>query len=492
MEFIELADYPLSAGHVIEWQPTARRHWADWPRDNRAVSYNHEHHLRDALEHSRIRDQRHYWLGHAFRIDGPLDPQAWRGALDAWIDRHEGLRSHVTIEGGKPARYTLPPGEIRVHAVDAGRPTSTISTYHLVQGLLDQGTAPSRWPAYVCVTIANRGGFTVVIAADHSILDGYSTITIGSELRQFYAAALDPKCQPPQSNPGSYLDFCDQERSSADAATVDTDGVRTWQEFLSDARTAGESDATTGPLAPTAPLSRVAARPIQLGAGEQQPTRLMQRNLTIEVLDADGADAASAAAREKRQGLFPVLLAAFAAATTEYGAGRDFRTVIPLHTRSEQQWADTLGWFVGLAPFQLDTAAARGIAELIGPAGEELRRVRTAATVPFGRVCELLQARPRISFMVSYMDVRALPLSDTWVETDTRWLRSRNVSDNEFFFWFIRTPSGVTLNTRYPGTTRATRDIHRHVLRMRDLLAEFVRYGDAAIRPIEGAPLSWK
>uniref|UniRef100_UPI002453A465 condensation domain-containing protein n=1 Tax=Nocardia brasiliensis TaxID=37326 RepID=UPI002453A465 len=214
MEFIELADYPLPSGRVIEWLPTATSHWADWPRDTRAVSYNHEHHLRDAVEHSRIRDRRHYWLGHAFRIDGPLDPQAWRTAFDAWIDRHEGLRSHVTIEGGRPARYTLAPGGIRVQPVDAGAPASTMATYRLVNGLLDDGTSPLRWPAYVCVTIANRDGFTVVFAADHSIMDGYSTVSTGGELHALYQAVREGKpARLPDT--GSYVDFCQDERVRA-------------------------------------------------------------------------------------------------------------------------------------------------------------------------------------------------------------------------------------------------------------------------------------
>ncbi|WP_433655456.1 condensation domain-containing protein [Nocardia sp. CA-128927] len=434
------------------------------------------------MEHSRIRDRRHYWLGHAYRIDGPLDPQAWRTAFDAWIDRHEGLRSHVAIEGGQPARYTLPPGEIRVQPVDAGTPTSTMATYRLVHGLLDDGTSPLRWPSYVAVTIANRDSFTVVFAADHSIMDGYSTVSTGGELHALYNAVRAGKSAE-LCDTGSYVDFCHDERVRATAATAENPAVQTWQTFFPE---------NTENSLPCGTLSKVAAAPIEFtGPAEASTRRAPQRNLSVEVLDADAADAASVVAREQGQGLFAALLAAFAVTTTELGAGRDFRTVIPLHTRTEQQWADTLGWFVGLAPFQLDCGPARNLAELIRPAGEELRRTRGAATVPFGRVCELLGTRPRISFMVSYMDVRGAQSAPTWVDTNTRWLRSRNVSADEFFFWFVRTQHGVTLNMRYPGTTKATRDIHRHVLRMRDLLAEFTRYGDARIRPIEGAPLSW-
>ncbi|ATL67685.1 condensation domain-containing protein [Nocardia terpenica] len=481
MEFIELADYPLHAGHVIEWLPTARSHWAHWPRDTRSVSYNHEYHLRNALEHSRIRNPQPSWLGHVVRIDGPLDPAAWRKALEAWVDRHEVLRSHVTFEGGTPARYTLPPGAVQVRPVDAGRPTSVMASYRLVQRLLDERTSPLDWPSHLCVTIARTNSFTAVVAADHSVMDGYSTTTIGGELRALYEAArTGAPAELPET--ASYVDFCRDERALADAVTAEDPAVGIWREFL-----AGSSDYDPAPGS----LAGVAAQPVELvdrGAPADRP--VLQRNLAVEVLDAAATDRASAAAREQGQGLVAALLAAFAAAQTEPTGAPDFRTVVPMHTRRERRWADSLGWYVGLAPYWID-CDARGLADLVGPAGTELRRVGPAASVPFARVCELLEVQPRISFMVSYMDIRSIVGADRWIESDTRWLRSRCSSTDEYFFWFLRTHAGVTLNMRYPGTARATRDVHRHVLRVRELLGAYARHGDAHLRIGQGAP-TWR
>ncbi|WP_280447306.1 condensation domain-containing protein [Nocardia cyriacigeorgica] len=486
MEFIELADYPLPRGRVIEWQPTATAYWSSWPRDHRAASCNHEHHLREALEHSRIRDARQSWLGHAFRLDGPLDHTAWRATLDTWIDRHEGLRTHVTIEGGAPARYTAAPGEIRMRPMDAGTPASTMAAYRLIHGLIDAGTSPLRWPAYTCLTIAGRDGCTVILAADHSIMDGYSTIALGGELRALYIANRAGTATP-STSPASYVDFCAQERARSESATPDHPAVRTWSEFFTSGQVGAQENSFAGAI--TAPVRDLdpAATGTRTPFGETA-----QRTLALEVLDAEAADAAAASARDRGHSLFAVLLAAFAATGSQLGAGPEFRTVIPLHTRDAPHWADSLGWFVGLAPFRLDGTGTQTVGELATRAGTELRRVKVAATIPFGRVCALTGVRPRISSMISYMDIRSAPGAESWAETDTRWLRSRCVSNEEFFFWFMRTPTGVTLNMRYPATARATRDIHRHVLRLRELLAECARYGDAPIRPIEGAPLSWR
>ncbi|MBB5917072.1 hypothetical protein BJY24_005984 [Nocardia transvalensis] len=492
MEFIELADYPLRAGRVTEWLPTADAHWAEWPRDWRAVSYNHERHLRDALDHHRVRVGRQCWLGHVLRVEGPLDAAAWRTALEAWVDRHEVLRSHVAIEGGRPARYTLPPGAAQVRPVDAGRPASAMSAYRLVHRLLDERTSPLDWPAHLCVTIDHRESFTAVVAADHSVMDGYSTTSIGGELRALYDAARagNHPALPPAA---SYLDFCHLERRRADSATADHPAVALWREFLTAAAnyepTPGDfAGAATYPVAPTPADSTAHATPQRARAAETAVRHAApQHTLAVEVLDAAAADRAAAAAREHGQGLVAVLLAAFAAAHTEPGNAGEFRTVVPMHTRDEPRWADSLGWYVGLAPYRID-CDARGLADLVAPSGTELRRSRTAATVPFPRVCELLDVRPRISSMVSYMDIRGALGADRWLASDTRWLRSRTRSADEFFCWFLRTPAGVTLNMRCPGTARATRDVHRQVLRVRHLLDGYARHGDAPLRA--GAPTS--
>uniref|UniRef100_UPI002454AEFA condensation domain-containing protein n=1 Tax=Nocardia wallacei TaxID=480035 RepID=UPI002454AEFA len=296
MEFIELADYPLRTGRVTEWLATADTHWADWPRDGRAVSYNHQQHLREALEHNRIRARRHCWLGQVLRIDGGLDARAWAAALAAWVDRHEVLRSHVAVEGGRTARYTLPPGRAAIRAADAGRPASAMSAYRLVHQLLDERTSPLDWPSHLCVTIDHGGSFTAIVAADHAMMDGYSTTSIGGELRALYAAAgTGREAELPAA--ASYLDFCDLERRRTDAAGPDHPAVALWREFLT-----GAADHAPIP----GDLAEAAGRPVHYLRHEpaQRPDRhgaeasaAPQRTLALEVLDAVAADRAAAFAR---------------------------------------------------------------------------------------------------------------------------------------------------------------------------------------------------
>lgn len=472
MEFIELADYPLPAGRVVEWLPTAQAHWVDWPRDHRAVSDNHRNHLREVLEHRRLRETRQHWLGQAFSLDRPIDARAWAAAVNRWIDRHEVLRTHVTVEGGRPARHTAPVGCVRVSGREAGNPLSTISTYRHVQRVLDEATSPLHWPSYLFVTVAHTTSCTVVFGADHSIIDGYSMVMVAGELRALYEGELantGVRTTGTEPEVGSYLDFSDQESARAEAITVDDPAVQVWREFFAGTRTGAGAP-------PTSPATRP----------------MPQRALSVWLTDEQQTDSVAATSHAQGHGLFAALLAATASAFAELTGRDEFCTVVPQHTRSEQKWAQSLGWFVGLAPFRIRTEGAASLLELIGPVGQELRRGRVGATVPFSRICALAEEQPTLSFVVSYMDIRQLPGADNWPKWNTRCLFSRNTSPEEFYIWFGRTGQGVTVNMRYPGTAQATREVHRFVVRLRALLSECAEHGDARIDSSDKAEPAWK
>lgn len=489
MEFIELADYVLPAGRVVGWLPTAGTHWADWPRDSRAVSFNHEHHLRSALQHPEVRETGRSWLGQAFNFDQPFDALAWTIAVEAWIDRHEVMRSHVAIEGDRATRYTLPRGAVRIRGRETGTSCSTLSSYRLVQRLLDESTVPLRWPSYQFVTVEHKYGFTVVFGADHSLMDGYSAVLVAGELHALYeAATTGSECA--LAEVGSYVDFGDQERTDTRAITATDPPIGLWREFFASAAP-DHNDPTDGSL-PRTFVTGLSTFPIDFAPEAiTQAPRMSQRTLAMHMLDDRQAEAIARSAHQLGQGLFAALLGGFATVANDLTGARHFRTVVPQHTRTELKWANAVGWFVGLSPFQLDTSEATGLGQLIEASGRELRRCRAAAAVPFAYVCDLVGVQPRISFVVSYMDIRSVPTAERSAEWNAHCLRSRNDSPTEFYFWFARGPQGVSLNMRYPGTTQATREVHQLSLGLRALLVDLAEHGVVRSQAPEGAEFAW-
>ncbi|MEZ7239139.1 condensation domain-containing protein [Rhodococcus sp. GXMU-t2271] len=456
MEFTELADYPIPAGVLTEWLPCAAED--AWRTDPRPVSHVHEAHLRRTAG-SRYGDVPDAWLGTAFEVRGHLEPEPFRRALERWIDRHEPLRSHVTLSGdaaaGGAIRRTTPAGAVSVRFI-RHLPSAPDDICEHLEQLLADCTEPHTWPAYVFATLepedvdASGPSFTVFFAADHAVADAYSVVLVAHEITALYEQERTGR--PAGLFPvGSYIDFGATERADAADLAGDHEAVRIWR----DALTAGGGGMPEFPL----PLG-----PRPAGASPQ-------RRLSVRMLDDDRANRFAARCREAGHGFLAGTLACLARAAVELAGVEQFRTIAPAHTRSGPMWAGALGWFVGLRPVEIDTTGTADFATLAARAGAELRRTRASARVPFDLVGELLGIPMRPRFLVSYMDIRFVPMAAQWPQWNARTLRSRSYT-HDVFLWFNRSPKGVNLAGRFPDTPTAAANVPPFVERVRTLMHE--------------------
>ena len=104
-------------------------------------------------------------------------------------------------------------------------------------------------------------------------------------------------------------------------------------------------------------------------------------------------------------------------------------------------------------------------------AGDELHRTRASARVPFVRVSELLGVPIRPRFVVSYMDVRFVPMAAQWPEWNAQALRSRSFT-HDVYVWINRTPEGVNMSARFPDNTVADKNVPSLLTRTRELMHE--------------------
>lgn len=464
MRFTELADYAFPGGHVVEWSPHTEPGRMSCSLDQRRISHNHERHLRGILDAPPPDDQS--WIGCAFRIVGPFDPEAWRNTLSTWIRRHEVLRSHATVEDGTPTRYTLESAAVRVRARTIGNLDETAARRQ-ADRVLSAKTSPLHWPSYLFITIAGVGGFTVVFGADHAITDGYTVALVASELAVLYDEARTGASDTVLPAVGSYLEFSEAERAHSDQIPGDHPAIEPWRRFVAEP----EPDRFGTTLAP----AHACVFPLARGYGGG--LRTPQRTLSLPLLDADEATAVTAIARSHHTGLLAALLAGLGSVTTALSGREDFRTVVPRCTRADAAMnANTAGWFVDLSPVTIHTATAASFGELIAAAGSELRWARSEIRVPFGRACELLGIEPHIAFFASFMDLRAVHRLHRPAEFS--FLRGTNHSPDDHYFWFFRTDQGLSVSARYPDTAESAEDVHTTVLRLRALLAELAHHGD--------------
>ncbi|MBH5143887.1 condensation domain-containing protein [Rhodococcus erythropolis] len=450
MEFTELADYAIPAGALVEWLPCAT---GPWVPDPRPVSYIHEAHLNRSAAGAGDKS----WLGTAFEISGPLDVDAFRVALGRWIDRHEVLRSHTVLEpaSGEITRHTVPIGGIDIGVVSHGYDASSQDNFDHLHRLFDDYASPHSWPSYVFATLTPRGGdgpFTVFFAADHSIIDGFSIVLVAHEIAALYreastgsAANLFPV--------GSYVDFGAVEREQMADMEAEKAAVEIWRKALG----------TDG--LPQFPL------PI----GERGTDS--QNGLSTWLLDAEQSKAFSSTCAAAGVGYFAGLLGGLAAVGREVAGSDQFEVVTPVHTRSAQEWAGALGWFVGLCPVEFAVGSDCSFGDLATRAAESIASVKPAAAVPFDRIGEHLETPIRPRFVVSYMDVRFVPEAAQWPEWNARALRSKAYT-HDVYIWINRTPQGLNLAVRYPGNETANAAVHAYVATLRRTVEEIVAEPD--------------
>lgn len=479
MRFIQILEDTVEPGALVEWTPlTPPRE--EWITDSRPTSHNHEAHLRGAIAHHRrtgTEGGRESWLGLVIEFDEPMSVPALRAALTAWIDRHEVLRSHVVVRGDRPTgeglhRVSVTPGAVTLKMGRIGWYSSPDLLIEQIAGSFDRATAPTRWPAYMFATVARETTFTLLFAADHSLLDGYSLIMAQHELVELYRAHRDlamtrvevnPHPEPPRLVPvGSYVDFSAQERRGADAADDTHPALAVWTDFLrgtaelpafGNTADAAESDAGD----PTHPTPQAA--------------------LTVDVADDDTTNRFTAVSAAAGGNLQVGVLAALALAYRRALHLSDFRCVMPRHTRHEERWLGSLGWFVALAPFALDTADDPTFDQAVDRAAAELRRTKAASTLPFLRVADLVGVIGAPRFVISFLDTRYAPGAREADAGRATVVRSHSYAPDEVYVWVNRTPSGLRLSARYPAGSAVTDAVLAYLAEFTTLIAAI---GDAS------------
>ncbi|RPA12253.1 condensation domain-containing protein [Gordonia sp. OPL2] len=447
MKFIQIRDEPIEPGGLVEWTPYVPGGLGAWDHDSRLTSHNHEQHLRSAFEYrlrTRREGGRESWLGVSIEFDEPLSIPAIRATLMRWIDRHEVLRSHVVIKGDGLQRLSTDPGTVKLKMGRIGWYTQSGPLIEQIAGAFDRATAPLHWPAYMFATVGREESFTLLFAADHSLVDGYSLIMAQHELVTLYRAArAHTEADLPEV--GSYVDFGAQERRLADQTGADHPAVGTWTSFLQAGR---------GGM-PALGVDRRGAEAdgVDLDAPGPDPSdesAIAQQSLYGLILDDDAANRFTAVCSQAGGTLTAGLLAAFALVHHQRTGDAEFRCVLPRHTRDDARWLTALGWFVAVAPFCIDVSDSPTFDQAVVRATAELKRSRQGAALPFLRVAELIGHGGEPLFVISFIDTRYAPGAAEADAGRAKVLRSHSYAPHEVYIWMNRTPGGLRVSSRFP------------------------------------------
>ncbi|MFG3100093.1 condensation domain-containing protein [Streptomyces sp. NPDC048182] len=461
MRMTDIQRCEVRPGRLVEWtlSPATVAAAAALPEDARPPAYIQESHLRTArsLREDGLRVPA--WLGAAFDIPGPVDLDALERALSQWTLRHETLRSGFRWSGERMGRFTLGAEAVRLRRAECGEFADGDALARHLQARFDDVADALHWPNLVYAAVVHPGGgVSVYMAFDHSNVDAYSIYRIPAEIHELYAAETTGRLLPRQ-RVGSYVDFCEAERADADRIDGTHEVVVRWREFIR--RCDG----------------RLPSFPVDLGLEPGGP--LPEQRLLREPL-VDAADAAAFEAHCRPYGgTLTGVLAATALAVHEIGGQPVYRTVVPFHTRSRSRWSDSVGWYVGGAPVEIDVEGAAGFDAALSAARAQLRAARPLSRLPIDRVLRLLgtdfrPTSPDLYSILSYVDARDVPGAADWAGLSAYALLRVSYGD-QVCAWVTRLPDGLWFAARHPDTDVAHKNLRLYVERLRDVVTGVAR-----------------
>ncbi|MGW3829505.1 condensation domain-containing protein, partial [Streptomyces sp. NPDC005071] len=233
MRMTDIHRCEIRPGRLVEWtlSPRTLDIAAALPEDARPPAYIQESHIRTARS---VREDGLFvptWLGTAFDLPGPADLDALERALRGWTLRHETLRSGFRWADEEMHRFTLDEDDVSLHRQVVGDFADTNALVRYLQDRFDVAADALGWPNLIYAAVVRDDGVSVYMAFDHSNVDAYSLQRIPGEIRELYTADVTgrPAAGTP---PGSYVDFCEQERTSADGIDDTHAIVDRWREFI--------------------------------------------------------------------------------------------------------------------------------------------------------------------------------------------------------------------------------------------------------------------
>ncbi|WP_053718392.1 non-ribosomal peptide synthetase [Saccharothrix sp. NRRL B-16348] len=288
-----------------------------------------------------------YNIGWRVGIDGPLDAEALRAALNALVARHEAVRTRFAAEDGVPvqvvsATLTVPLTRLSgdVDAVvreEVGRPFSLHDGPLLRAGLID--VTPDE--------------HVLVLVLHHAIADGWSCAVLFDELARLYAAEVAGEPHGLPDLPVQYPDYAVWQREQAESGAFAAD-AEFWREALAGVPT-------------VLPLPTDRARPATpTGRGAE---------LRAELTVPDGS--------------FARLLAVFQCVLHRVTGQSDFLVATPVAARTRPETEGLVGFVANTLPLRARITPETTFGEVVAAAEEATVAALAHQELPFEQLVDI-------------------------------------------------------------------------------------------------------
>ena len=461
----------VALGNISEWQPAPGlvTTWTAAPASRAAArnarrseltpTYQRAQHLRAAHEGKVMGRQLPRLMVVAWNIPGRCDIAAMTAAINAHVRRHDSYQDWFSFENDELVRHTIDDPEVIefVWAELGGMTAEQIRTHALT-------TTPEtlEWGAFTFGIIQHADHFTFYASVDHLYIDGVSAGLIFFDIHLAYGSlvqTLDHQPIPATPQIASYRGYAARQRERLANLTLSSPEIQDWIDFVKG--TGGQWPSFPLPLGDTQACTK----------GEF---------VTVEVLDAvqtESFDTACQAAGARFSG---GVLACAALAEHDLTGAETYYGFTPYDTRTPGVDTLTVGWFASLVPVTVPVAD-NSFPEAVRAAQNSFDAAKNLAGVPFDRVLELttpaqlgIELSPRSELMVSFLDLRKIPLAELFEETN--WgTYGDNLSHGGTNIWINRHADKTTVTISFPDNPIARASVHRYIAALKGAFARVVK-----------------
>ncbi|MFJ8694993.1 condensation domain-containing protein [Streptomyces roseolilacinus] len=311
-----------------------------------------------------------YNVSTAFDLDGPVDAQALRQALDGLVARHGILRTRLVLEDGELVQRVEPHGTWDLETADwdaARQDADALLREHAGRpfDLAEPGAAR----ALLLVDPADPARGRLQLVLHHAICDEWSMNLLLEELTRDYDTLRRGGTPPGRGGELQFADWAAWERGP-DTAPAQDEAARYWRERLAGAPT--ELDL-----------------PTDFPYGAQQDYAGAWLPVHVE---ADTVARMREAARAAGGTLFAWLMTGYAAWLARLTQSEDFLVGVPVAGRHRAEAERLLGCFVNTLPVRIDASGDPTFAELFQRVRDALSGAFTHQRHPFDAMVEELGA----------------------------------------------------------------------------------------------------
>lgn len=313
-----------------------------------------------------------YNIPMALRLNGFLDANALRLALQDVVERHEILRTIFPEHEGVPYQVVLPAGEARPRFVTEDVEESELSAV-LAQAAGDGFDLEHELPLRCFLFRLSAQSHVLLVILHHIAGDGWSLAVLARDVEQAYRARIRGVKPDFAELLVQYADYTLWQRevlgNEAEPESVLAKQTGFWREAL-----AGVPEE------------------LMLPADRRRPPVATYRGGAVQFqIDAELHQAFITQGEKRGASLFMVLHAAVSALLSRLGSGEDVCIGVPVAGRTEESLEELAGFFVNTLVMRIDLSGRPNFTELVGRSRSFILNAFANQDLPFERLVETLR-----------------------------------------------------------------------------------------------------